>query len=342
MQWAIVLQCEAGAWFCLKMGTVPNLNVFLPFRLCCSVPIQLVSRTCWLTCRESPCTATSSTSAAKSKPKSRTSEESSSSQGYVLATSASTQYINNRDSEIWMSEKAAAAFLFNISNWMLFALILKSLPAKLVLHRIEVHTLRCAEGRWNKTQRKSPDCAVFFFSAGQRYFPHPGRQESDERRGPDGQGFVRGFHQVPEGVRNSGSQFSRSVMAHEGAREEAAREEGEAWGVSDPGAPRLAEETHLTGPSPQRVQGHGLFLIQQVARKKKFLTPQTLRTPPDFSHLSLLFLSRLLFAAYPVPRRGKGVAVDTISGVLCTTKARYVEERGMCLLLELQCHSCGV
>lgn len=148
---------------------------------------------------------------------------------------------------------------------MLFALIFKSLPAKLVLHRIEVHTLRCAEGRWNQTHRKVIWlCSLFSVSAGQRYVPYPGGQESDERRGPDRQGLVRGFHQVPKGVRNSGSQFSCSVMAYEGAREEAAGEEGEAWGVSDPCPPRLAEETHLPSPSPQRVQGYGLILILQV------------------------------------------------------------------------------
>lgn len=138
-----------------------------------------------------------------------------------------------------------------------------------MLHRIEVHTLRCAEGRSNQTHWKPSDFAPFSLSAGQRYIPHSGSQESDECRGPDGQGLVRGFHQVPEGVWNSSSQFSRSVMAHEGAGEKATREEGEAWGVSNPCAPRLAEETHLTSPSPQRVQGHGLFLILQLAKKKK-------------------------------------------------------------------------
>lgn len=121
-----------------KFGTSPSLSVFL--RLFCSVPIRLVSRTCWLTCRELRSTATSSTSAAKSKLKSRTSEESSSSQGYVPATSAPTQCINNTEVietgfsvGIWTGEKtAAAAFFFllaNILNWMLFALIFRSLPA---------------------------------------------------------------------------------------------------------------------------------------------------------------------------------------------------------------------
>lgn len=47
------------------------------------------------------------------------------------------QYRRDWDGGMRSGEKAAAAGFFpNISNWMLFALICKSLPAKLVLHRI--------------------------------------------------------------------------------------------------------------------------------------------------------------------------------------------------------------
>lgn len=42
----------------------------------CSVQIQRASRICWLICSASPCTATSSISAVKSKPKCRIWEES--------------------------------------------------------------------------------------------------------------------------------------------------------------------------------------------------------------------------------------------------------------------------
>lgn len=233
---------------------------------------------------------------------------------------------------------------------MLFALIFKSLPAKLVLHRTEVHTLRCAEGRWNKTHRKSSDFALFSLSAGQCYIPHPGGQKSDECRGPDCQGLICGFYQVPKGVWNSSSQFSRSVMAHEGSGEEATCEEGEAWGVSDPCAPRLAEETHLTCPSPQRVQGHGLFLILQVTSEKfQGSNPSNSSNSSWLFPLSLFFLARLLFAASYIPFHIEAKVLLWIHSIFfldnkvhCTTNPRHVEERGMCLLLELQCHSCGV
>lgn len=106
-------------------------------------------------------------------------------------------------------------------------------------------------------------------------------------------------------------------MAHEGAGEEAARKAREAGGVSDPCASRLAEETHLTCPGPQRVQGHGLFLKKERKKEKRVPRIQPplklfklLLTFPPIPFLSLPTPVRAF--PYPVPRRGKGVAMNTL------------------------------
>lgn len=94
---------------------------------------------------------------------------------------------------------------------------------------------------------------ILFLScaAGQCHIAHPGCQEPDECRGPHGEGLLCGLYQVPEGVRHSGRQLASGLLAHEGAREEAPGEEGEARGVPDPCATRLSEEAHLTCAGPQ-------------------------------------------------------------------------------------------
>lgn len=89
------------------------------------------------------------------------------------------------------------------------------------------------------------------WAAGQCHIAHPGCQEPDERRGPHGEGLLRGLHQVPEGVRHGGRQLARGLLAHEGTGEEASGEEGETRRVSDPRATRLPEEAHLTCAGPQ-------------------------------------------------------------------------------------------
>lgn len=112
---------------------------------------------------------------------------------------------------------------------------------------------------------------MFFlsFAAGQRHVSHPGCQEPDECRCPHREGFLRGLHQVRQGVRHGGRQLPRGLLAHEGPREEAPGEEREAGGVPDQSATRLPEEAHLARASPQRVQGHGLVLTSSTRRRWK-------------------------------------------------------------------------
>lgn len=129
--------------------------------------------------------------------------------------------------------------------------------------------------------------------AGQCYIPHPGGQELDECRGPHSQGLLRGFHQVPEGVRHSGGQFPGGILAHEGPGEETPGEERETGGVSDTCQARLAEKTHLPCPSPQRIQGHGLLLTAPQI-------PKTTHPPSLLIYFLLVmayFLGAVLFHA---------------------------------------------
>lgn len=129
-----------------------------------------------------------------------------------------------------------------------------------------------------------PSISSCVLAAGQRHLPDPGSQEPHERRGPDRQGLLRGLHQVPEGVRHGGRQLARGVLAHEGAREEAAGETGEARRVPDARQTRLAEETHLPRPGPERIQGHGLLLRKSTKKQNKTTRRRHKLTKTPFLH----------------------------------------------------------
>lgn len=85
----------------------------------------------------------------------------------------------------------------------------------------------------------------FLYLAGQCHVPHPSGQKPDECCGPHCKSFLRGFDQIPEGLRHGGGQLPRRILEDEGAGKETISQEGKTGGISDSSEERLPEETHF-------------------------------------------------------------------------------------------------
>lgn len=134
----------------------------------------------------------------------------------------------------------------------------------------------CASlARWTDQFREHQPCPQpsslsFFFPAGQRHVSHPSRQKPDERGGPHRKSFLRGFDQIPEGLRHRSGQLPGRILEDEGTRKETASQARKAGGISDTGAKRLSKETHFSSTGSKWIQSDGFLLIHSASPRGVF------------------------------------------------------------------------